>query len=54
MTTQPLDPQAYGLSEYQASLLREVFLDRPMEERARAIRYINDADPRLQRNREQR
>jgi hypothetical protein len=31
MATTPLDPQAYGLSEYQASVLREVFLDRPIE-----------------------
>jgi hypothetical protein len=42
-------PRDYGLTEHQAEVLKQVFLDRPMRERARAIAFVNDSDPRLQR-----
>jgi hypothetical protein len=47
MTTQPEDrpqPRDYGLTEHQGEVLKELFVDRPMRERARALAFVNDAD----------
>jgi len=51
VTTQP-KAEDYGLTRREGEVLKNVFLKRPREQRQRALDFVNDSDPNLERNKE--